>query len=107
EIPDAWPTSSCETDAVDADDAGPLASPSPTAIATSGATNAAYCQDAVTNVSTTQPAAARPNPMTIAPRMPILTASGVMNGVIAIMPAAAGSGARPASRALMPSPAGF
>ena len=35
-------------------------------------------------------------------RVPILTASGVMNGVIAIIAAAAGSVATPARSALMP-----
>ena len=45
--------------------------------------------------------------MTIAARMPILTASGVMNGVIAIIPAAAGSVASPACSALIPNADGF
>ncbi len=43
EIPDACPTWSCETAAVDADDAGPFASPSPTESSTSGKDEARVC----------------------------------------------------------------
>ena len=42
----------------------------------------------------------------MAMRVPILTASGVISGVMAIIAAAAGSVATPALRALMPKPAG-
>src|SRR5919112_606730 len=94
EIPDACPTSSAETTAVDADDAGPLASPSPTAVAASGATNTAYVHEALAK------------PTATAFRDPIFTASGVMSGVTAIMAAAAGSVARPASSAFRPNPSG-
>ena len=89
------------------DEAGPLASPNPTAIATSGATNAAYSHDAPTNRNTPQPIAARAKPAPIAARLPILTASGVISGVIAIIPAAAGNVASPACNALIPRAAGF
>src|SRR5215204_2382844 len=106
EMPDAWPTSSGDTDDVDPDEAGPLAMPRPTASATSGATNAAYVQDPSTNASTTKPAVASAKPSATARPAPIFTASGVMTGVTAIIPAAAGSVASPASSALIPSPAG-
>src|SRR6478752_2725794 len=107
EIPEAAPTSSADTADVEPDEAGPLATPRPTASTTSGTTNAAYVQDASTNVSAPKPTAASAKPSATARPAPILAASGVMAGVIATMPAAAGSVASPASRALMPSPAGF
>src|SRR3954447_8933048 len=106
EIPDAAPTSSGETEEVDADEAGPFASPSPTATATSGRTNAPYVHDACTNASTAKPTAPTAKPSTIAIRVPMRTAIGVISGVIAIMAAAAGSVARPASSALIPNAAG-
>src|SRR3954454_22158652 len=106
EMPDAWPTWSAETDEVEPDDAGPLAIPSPTASPTSGRTNAAYVHEASTNASAAKPAVARANPNAMARPPPILVASGVINGVIAIIPAAAGSVARPAWSALMLSVAG-
>src|SRR2546423_15031402 len=107
EMPDSCPTSSGSTTAVEADDAGPFASPSPTAITTSGITNARYVHDAVTNTKAAHATAARPNPSAIALREPILTASGVMSGVIAIIAAAAGRVARPACNALIPNADGF
>ena len=55
ETPDAEPTCSAGTHAVDADDDGPLLSPMPTAMATSGRTNAAYRHD-----DSTRPTAAKP-----------------------------------------------
>ncbi|MFE4720584.1 hypothetical protein ACFRLW_30030, partial [Streptomyces sp. NPDC056728] len=58
EIPDAAPTSSADTDEVDAELAGPLTSPSPAARSTSGRTNAAYLQSPWANTSSTQPAVA-------------------------------------------------
>src|SRR6202012_3930154 len=99
--------SSGATTEVDAEDAGPLASPSPTAITMSGRTKATYFHDAETNIMATRPATARMNPETIAARVPILTAIGVISGVTAIIPAAAGSVARPAWSGLNPSAAGF
>src|SRR3954447_18214030 len=107
EMPDACPTWSGETDAVDPDEAGPFATPRPIASATSGATKAAYVQDASTNASTPNPAAARPNPSATAAPPPMRPASGVISGVIATIPAAAGSVASPASNALIPNAAGF
>src|SRR3954463_14006635 len=106
EMPDACPTWSGDTDAVDPDEAGPFATPRPTASATSGATKAAYVQDASTNASTPKPAAARAKPSATAAPPPMRPASGVISGVIAIMPAAAGSVANPASSALIPNAAG-
>src|SRR5689334_3932425 len=41
EMPEAWPTSAGATAAVDAEDAGPLARPSPIAVTASGSTKAA------------------------------------------------------------------
>src|SRR3954452_10899794 len=107
EMPDAWPTWSAETEAVDPDDAGPLAMPSPTASPTSGRTNAAYVHDASTNASAPEPTVASATPKAAAPAAPILVASGVINAVITIIPAAADRVARPASSAFMPSVAGF
>src|SRR5215208_3861387 len=104
EIPDAAPTWSAETDDVEPAEAGPLAIPRPTARATSGATNATYAHDASTNASAAKPAVARRNPSPTALAPPSLTASGVIAGVMAIMPAAAGNVARPASKAFSPSP---
>src|SRR4051812_47966643 len=107
DMPEACPTWSRGTDAVDPDDAGPFATPRPIASATSGTTKAAYVQDASTNASAPKPAAARPNPSATAAPPPMRPASGVINGVIAIIPAAAGSVASPASNALIPNAAGF
>src|SRR4051812_19377214 len=106
EIPEACPTWSRGTAAVEPDEAGPLATPRPTASATSGPTNAAHVHEASTNASTAKPTAARPKPSATAAPPPIRPASGVISGVIAIMPAAAGSVASPASNALMPNAAG-
>src|SRR3954452_15725138 len=102
EMPDAWPTWSAETDDVEPDDAGPLAIPSPTASPTSGRTNIVYFHDASTNVSAAKPAGASAKPTPTARAPPILLASGVMNGVITIIPAAAGRVARPAWSAFNP-----
>src|SRR3954466_5670392 len=108
EIPDACPTCSDATTSVEveADDAGPFESPRPAESTMSGITKTAYDQDDVTKASTAKPAAARPKPATIAIRVPILTAIGVMNGVITIIAAAAGSVATPASSALIPNAVG-
>src|SRR4051794_10410481 len=107
EMPEAWPTWSSGTDEVEPDEAGPLAMPRPTASPTSGRTNAAYSHDALTNARTAKPAAASTKPRAIARAPPTLAASGAISGVMAIIPAAAGSVARPASNALMSRPAGF
>src|SRR3954452_22337915 len=106
EMPDAWPTWSADTEAVDPDEAGPLAIPSPTARPTSGRTNAAYVHDASTNASAAKPTVATANPTPPPPPPPILLARGVMNGVITIIPAAAGRLGRPAWSAFIPSVAG-
>src|SRR3954454_12046017 len=100
EMPDAAPTWSADTADVEADDAGPFDRPSPTPMAISGRTNAPYSQEDCTKASATKPIAPRRKPRPTARREPIFCASGVMNGVMAIIAAAAGSVARPASRAL-------
>src|SRR5688572_21752313 len=105
EMPEACPTSSGDTDDVDPDDAGPFATPRPIASATSGSTKAPYVQDASTNARAANPAAASPNPSATAAPPPMRPASGVISGVIAIMPAAAGRVASPASSALIPNAA--
>src|SRR3954465_11950701 len=102
DMPAAWPTWSAETDEVEPDDAGPLAMPRPTASPTRGRTNAAYVHDASTKVSAAKPAGASAKPIPTARAPPILLASGVMNGVITIIPAAAGRVARPAWSAFNP-----
>src|SRR5689334_4618128 len=106
EMPEACPTCSEATDEVDAEDAGPLESPRPAAIAASGSTKMAYLHDASTNARTMKPAEATPKPATIARRVPILTAIGVISGVTRIIAAAAGSVAKPVWRALIPKAAG-
>src|SRR3954465_5087442 len=106
DMPAAWPTWSAETDAVEPDEAGPLAMPRPTASPTSGRTNAAYSHDALTNARTAKPAAASTKPRAMARPPPTFAASGAISGVMAIIPAAAGSVARPAWNAFSPSPAG-
>src|SRR3954447_11171825 len=107
EMPAARPTWSSETDEGEPDDAGRLAKPRPTASPTSGRTNAAYVHDASTNARAAKPAVASANPNAIARAPPTRLASGVMSGVIAIIPAAAGSVARPAWSAFRPRVAGF
>ena len=67
---------------------------------------AAYVQDASTNASAPKPIAASPKPATIARRVPIFTAIGVISGVTRIIAAAAGSVATPVSSALMPNALG-
>src|SRR6185503_1591890 len=104
EIPDACPTWSSGTTSVDVDndDAGPFARPSPAASSKSGTTKAAYVQDDSTNANTPTPAAPKPKPATIASLGPMRAASGVMNGVTAIKPAAAGRVATPVLSGLYP-----
>src|SRR5262249_11341347 len=105
EMPEAAPTSFAETELVDADDAGPLASPRPTALAISGSTNAAYAHDAPTNARAPKPTVASRKPIATARAAPTRAARGAITGVIAIIAAAAGSVAIPAVCALMPNPA--
>src|SRR3954469_5847170 len=107
EMPEAWPTWSAGTADVEADEAGPLERPSPAAITASGTMKAAYAQDAWTNARTPKPIAESPKPATIASRVPILTAIGVISGVTRIIAAAAGRVAKPVSSALMPKALGF
>src|SRR4051794_11327655 len=106
EIPEAAPTWSSGTDDVDADEAGPFEIPSPTAVAISGRTNAAYAHEGFTNIRATKPTVASMKPSATALPAPIFDARGVMNGVITIMPAAAGSVATPAWSGLSPRAAG-
>jgi len=68
----------------------------------SGSTKAAYVHDASTNVSAPKPTVAMRKPRATARPPPIFAASGVISGVMAIMPAAAGSVARPAWNAFSP-----
>src|SRR5690348_275370 len=106
EIPEAAPVSLGATEDVDADDAGPFAIPSPTAIRTSGAMKATYIHDAPTKIRMPDPRVATAKPSATARPAPIFRASGVISGVTRIIAAAAGSVARPASSALYPNPAG-
>src|SRR6188472_888939 len=107
EIPDAEPTCSGFTAAVEPDDAGPLEMPRPTDSRIIGPTNAMYSHEAWTNASTAKPVVASRKPSATARPPPILPASGVIAGVIAIIAAAAGKVASPASNALIPSASGF
>src|SRR5436190_3037019 len=106
EMPEAAPVSFGSTEDVDAADAGPFAIPSPIAISTSGATKATYIHDAPTKTRIPDPIVAIAKPSATARPGPILSASGVINGVTRIMAAAAGSVASPASSALNPNAAG-
>src|SRR5262245_47576672 len=106
EMPDASPTWSADTAAVDAEEAGPLQSPRPTERTTSGPTSAAYVQLDCTKAMTANPPAVSTKPSATTLAAPNLTASGVMNGVTAIITAAAGSVARPAWSALIANAAG-
>ena len=65
ETPDASPTWSSGTDAVAAEEDGPLDRPMPTAMATSGSRNAAYCHDTSASPIATNPAVviAKPAPI--------------------------------------------
>ena len=62
EMPEAWPTWSADTAAVEPDDAGPLARPRPTDERDQREHERAYSHDASTNASAANPTAARPNP---------------------------------------------
>ena len=108
EIPDACPTWSCDTTAaaVDADDAGPLARPSPPASTRSGRTKLAYVHDDSTSANAPNPAAPKAKPTTMASLVPMRAASGVISGVTAISPTAAGSVATPVLSGLIPNVAG-
>src|SRR6185436_10828586 len=103
EMPEAAPTSSGSTHAVEMDDAGPFCRLMPTASATSGSTNEAYAQEAETVASTTNATVMMMKPTAIVVRGPIFVTIGVMSGARTTAAAATGSVARPASSALMPS----
>src|SRR6476659_1528084 len=75
ETPDAAPTWSADTAAVDADEAGPLDRPMPTAIAISGSRNAEYFQSGLTRPIATKPTVVIRKPSTITRRPPIRAAS--------------------------------
>src|SRR6478609_3300814 len=96
EMPEAWPTSSGDTTDVEAAEAGPFDRPSPAEAITRGATSTAYVQLAWRNDRTTRPSVAATNPMPMAALVPIFTAIGVINGVMAISAPAAGKVANPA-----------
>src|SRR6478672_13708100 len=107
DTPEAPPTWFSGTAAVDADDAGPLDMPIPTAMATSGSRNAEYCQDAWTRPTMTNPRVVRAKPRPIVCRPPNFAASRGTMGATTTRPTVAGSVARPAWSGLNPSVAGF
>src|SRR6478609_9875591 len=82
ETPEAPPTWFSGTDAVAADDAGPLDMPMPTAMATSGSRNAAYVHDAWTKPTTTKPRVVRANPAPTVCRPPNRFASRGTSGAM-------------------------
>src|SRR5689334_3415751 len=100
EMPEAAPTSSAATAAVEAEDAGPLDRPSPTATPINGSTNAPYSQEDFAKARAPRLTAAIRKPSPTAWREPMRAARDEISGVIAIIAAAAGSVARPAWRAL-------
>src|SRR5688572_16548069 len=102
ETPDADPTCSAGTHAVDADDDGPLLNPIPTATAMSGRTNALYSQDDSTRPTAAKPTAVTRKPMPITWRPPSLLARRGTSGATATSPAVAGSVASPACRGEKP-----
>src|SRR4029079_525688 len=100
ETPEAPPTWFSGTEAVAADDAGPLDIPMPTAMATSGSTNATYVHDAPTNATTTNPIVVRANPAPIVCRPPNFFASRGTSGATPPRATRARSRGRAASRAV-------
>src|SRR6476469_3728370 len=103
ETPEADPTWLAGTHAVEADEAGPLDRPIPTATATSGSRKTTYFHE-----DSTKPIAANPTPVSRKPRVttsrpPKRPARRGTNGAIATRPAVAGRVARPACRGLKPS----
>src|SRR6476619_1175147 len=103
ETPEAAPTCSAETHAVEADVAGPFASPIPTATAISGRTNAAYRHEPSTKPTSAKPRAGIAKPAPTTGRPPNRAATRGTNGAIATSPAVAGRVARPACNELSPS----
>jgi hypothetical protein len=101
ETPDAEPTWVAETDAVAADDAGPLDGPIPMATAT-GRTKAAYRHGASTKPIAANPPAVIANPAATTWRPPNRTARRGTSGATSTSPTVAGSVARPASYGLNP-----
>ena len=97
DTPEAAPTSFSSTADVQTDEAGPLVSPMPTAISTSGRTNIAYDQLACTKVSAPKPAAMRMKPTPMIWRVPRRMASGLTSGVMASIARVAGRVATPAA----------
>ncbi len=107
ETPDAAPTWFSGTDAVAADEAGPLDSPIPTATATSGSTKAAYRQSASANPTAANPTAVSTNPIPMTWRPPNRLATRGTKGATATNPAVAGSVAKPACKGLRSSVSGL
>ena len=107
ETPDASPTWLSGTEAVAAADDGPLERPMPTATATSGRKNAAYCHDASANPIQAKPEAVIRKPMPTTCRPPSFTARRGTSGAETTRPTVAGRVASPASSGLKPSVLGF
>src|SRR3954451_8805950 len=107
DTPEALPTCSWRTEAVAAEDEGPLDRPMPTAIARTGRRNAAYSHDDFVKPRTTNPAAIAMNPRPMTCRPPNRWASFGTNGATTTRPTVAGSVARPAWSGLKPSASGF
>src|SRR3954453_9980112 len=107
DTPDAEPTWCAGTQAVDADVAGPLDKPIPTATAMSGRTNATYRHDPSTSPIQANPTAVTANPAPTTCRPPNRTASRGTRGAHSTSPTVAGSVPSPASSELKSSVAGF
>src|SRR6478609_1211775 len=106
DAPDADPTCSTGTHEVEADDAGPLDIPMPTATAMSGMTKARYSQSASASPMTANPAVVMANPRPTTCRAPSRAANLGTRGATTTRPTVAGSVASPACRGVNPSELG-
>src|SRR6478735_270290 len=106
DTPEADPTCSMGTQAVEADDAGPFDIPIPTAIAIRGMTKARYSQSASASPMTANPAAVIANPSPTTWRAPSRAANFGTRGATTTRPTVAGSVASPAWRGVNPSELG-
>src|SRR5262245_54983042 len=107
DTPEAAPTWSSGTHAVDAAEAGPLDRPIPTAMATSGTTNRAYRHDESTRPTAAKPAEVTRKPSATTWRPPNLVASFGTIGAITTRPTVAGRVASPASSGVKSRVLGF
>src|SRR5215203_7031284 len=102
DTPDAAPTCAADTEAVEAEVAGPFERPIPMATAIRGRTKAAYLHEVSTNPMVAKPPAVIAKPAATTWRPPYRAASRGTMGATATSPAVAGRVARPAWKGLSP-----